>query len=184
MSNYTVRCGAFNTFLSPAKPLSQSMLKQVSNLYWNQLDQITEVHQFASVLDKPTGEIDRNLEALQTRCISQPQLVAPVTELRELVNLLRRRGDGDMNKSSFIATKTGTGKRFIHQMALVRKDQFWTLDLVMYTSKHPGRGLLKCMKQMKDMKRYEMRSRSFVGVQIRNLCDNLESYLLRRFQLT
>ena len=76
-----------------AKPLSQSMLKQVSNLYWNQLDQIQEVHQFASVLDKPTGEIDRNLEALQTRCISQPQLVAPVTELRELVNLLRRRGD-------------------------------------------------------------------------------------------
>ena len=69
-------------------------------------------------------------------------------------------------------------------MALVRKDQFWTLDLVMYTSDHPSPGLLKCMKHMKDMKRYEMRSRSFVGVQIRNRCDNLESYLLRRFQLT
>ena len=70
-----------------------------------------------------------------------------------------------------------------HQMALVRKDQFWTLDLVMYTSDHPSPGLY-IMKHMKDMKRYEMRSRSFVGVQIRNRCDNLESYLLRRFQLT
>lgn len=60
-------------------------------LNWKDLDQIHEIHLFASqVLDKPIGEIDHSLEALQTRCVSHPQMVVPVTELRELVNLLRR----------------------------------------------------------------------------------------------
>jgi hypothetical protein len=67
---------------------------QVADLHWEQLDQLHEVHLFASqVLDKPTADIDRSLEALQTRCVSHPQMIVPVTELRELVNLLRRSGD-------------------------------------------------------------------------------------------
>ena len=65
----------------------------MADLHWEQLDQIQEIHHFASqVADKATVEIDRSLEALQTRCVSHPQMVVPVTELRELVTLLRRRG--------------------------------------------------------------------------------------------
>ncbi|CAE8693064.1 unnamed protein product [Polarella glacialis] len=60
-------------------------------LLWEQVDQIRELQPLSAYLEKKSrAEVDQKLEALQTRCVAQPQLVLVVKELRQFVDLFRK----------------------------------------------------------------------------------------------